>query len=227
VLRGPATDPESISPIQPLTLVVRIFVVLLLLILLIRLPLAAQSDPDILLIRLVEGEGAVYPIGSRATRGITVQVTDETGKPVNNAAVVFRLPEDGPTGTFSSGTRTEAATTAADGRANVWGMQWNRTPGPLEVRITAAKGQARAGTVCGLYLSASESRNAEPRIAGQSHGVLGRWRSHKKIWMGVGIAAAAFVAVAAVSGRGTPSVATAAGVNAPNIGTPSIIIGKP
>lgn len=194
---------------------------------LLLLPLAGQNDPDILLIRIVEGEGAVYSIGSRATRGITVQVTDETGKPVNNAAVVFRLPEDGPTGTFSSGMQTEAATTAADGRANVWGMQWNRTSGPLEVRITAAKGQARAGTVCGLYLSASDSRNAEPRIAGQSNGVLSRWRSHKKIWIGVGIAAAAFVGVAAISGRGTPSVATAAGVNAPKIGTPSIIIGKP
>jgi hypothetical protein len=193
---------------------------------LLLLPLAGQNDPDILLIRIVEGEGAVYSIGSRATRGITVQVTDETGKPVNNAAVVFRLPEDGPTGTFSSGMQTEAATTAADGRANVWGMQWNRTSGPLEVRITAAKGQARAGTVCGLYLSASDSRNAEPGIAGQSNGVLSRWRSHKKIWIGVGIAAAAFVGVAAISSRGTPSAA-AAGVNAPKIGTPSIIIGKP
>lgn len=193
---------------------------------LLLLPLAGQNDPDILLIRIVEGEGAVYPVGSRATRGVTVQVTDETGKPVNGATVVFRLPEDGPTGTFSSGMPTEIVASGVDGRANVWGMQWNRVTGPLEVRITAAKGQARAGTVCGLYLSASESRNAEPRIAGQSNGVLSRWRSHKKIWIGVGIAAAAFVGVAAISSRGTPSAA-AAGVNAPKIGTPSIIIGKP
>ncbi len=188
-------------------------------------PLSAQNDPAILLIRIVEGEGAVYPIGSRATRGITVQVTDETGKPVDSAAVVFRLPDDGPTGTFSSGTQTEAVTTTADGRANVWGMQWNRVTGPMEVRITAAKGQARAGTVCGLYLNASDSRNAEPRIAGQSNGVLSRLGNHKKIWIGVGIAAAGFVAVAAISSRGTPSAA--ATVNAPQIGTPSIIIGKP
>ncbi len=206
---------------------VRISVVLVLFVLLLRLPLEAQSDPDILLIRVVDGEGAVYPIGSRATRGVTVQVTDETGKPVDNAAVVFRLPPDGPSGTFSSGMQTEVAATTADGRANVWGMQWNRVTGPLEVRITAAKGQARAGTVCGLYLTASESRNAEPRIAGQSQGVLSRWRNHKKIWIGVGVAAAAFVGVAAVSSRGTPSVGAAAGVNAPQIGTPTIIIGKP
>jgi hypothetical protein len=178
-----------------------------------------------LLIRIVEGEGAVYPIGSRATRGITIQVTDETGKPVDNAAVVFRLPEDGPTGTFSSGMPTEVVPTGADGRANVWGMQWNRVTGPLEVRITAAKGQARAGTVCALYLSNALTNalsSSEPRPS-----KAGGWRGHKKIWIGVGIAAAAFVGVAAVSSRGTPSPAAAAGVNAPHIGTPSIIIGKP
>jgi hypothetical protein len=114
---------------------------------------------------------------------------------------------------------TEVITTSADGRANVWGMQWNRVTGPMEVRITAAKGQARAGTVCGLYLS-NALVSSEPR---QSKS--GGWRSHKKIWIGVGIAAAAFVGVAAVSSRGTPSAA--ATVNAPQIGTPSIIIGKP
>lgn len=188
---------------------------------LLLFPVAAQNDPSILLIRIVEGEGAVYAIGSRATRGVTVQVTDETGKPVDSAAVVFRLPEDGPSGTFSSGMRTEVVTTSADGRANVWGMQWNRMTGPLEVRITAAKGQARAGTVCGLYLS-NALVSSEPR---QSK--VGGWRNHKKIWIGVGIAAAAFAGTAAVSSRGTPSAATAAGVNAPQIGTPSIIIGKP
>ena len=40
-------------------------------------PMAGQSDPAILQIRILEGEGAVYPIGARATRGVTVQVTDE------------------------------------------------------------------------------------------------------------------------------------------------------
>jgi hypothetical protein len=196
--------------------VVRIIVALLLL----YPPLAAQNDPAILQIRIVEGEGTIYPIGSRATRGVTVLVTDETGKPVESAAVSFRLPEEGPTGEFSSGMRTEIVTTGADGRANVWGMQWNRVTGPLEVRITAAKGQARAGTVCGLSLSntlvAAEPRNMK---------TPSRWRNHKKIWIGVGIAAAAFVGVAALSSRGTPSAAAA--VNAPQIGTPSIIIGKP
>ena len=187
--------------------------------------LDGQSDPAILQIRIVEGEGAVYGIGSRATRGITVQVTDETGKPVDKAAVVFRLPDDGPTGTFSLGTQTEVVPTGADGRANVWGMQWNRTTGPFEVRITAAKGQARAGTVCALYLSNALTNNLSSSESRSSK--TGSWLHHKKIWMGVGIAAAGFVGAAAISSRGTPSPGAAQGVNAPKIGTPSIIIGKP
>ena len=195
---------------------VRFFVFLLIL----RLPLAAQIDPAILQIRIVEGEGAVYPIGGRATRGVTVQITDETGRPVDRVAVSFRLPDDGPTGAFSSGMRTEIATTSADGRASVWGMQWNRVTGPLQVRITAAKGLARAGTVCGLFLS-DAAVSTEPRSA-KAPG----WRSHRKIWLGIAIAAGAFAGVAAVTSRGTPGTTTGT-ANAPQIGTPTIIIGKP
>ena len=167
--------------------------------------LAAQNDPAILLIHIVEGEGAVYAIGSRATRGVTVQVTDETGKPVDSAAVSFRLPDDGPTGEFSSGMRTEIVPTGADGRANVWGMQWNRVTGPLEVRITAAKGEARAGTVCGLYLSNAlvtwrRTPQIRRRAAGEVTGRSGSESASRR---------RAFVGVAAVSSRGTPSAAAA------------------
>jgi hypothetical protein len=98
-------------------------------------------------------------------------------------------------------------------------MQWNRVSGPMEIRITAAKGQARAGTVCGLFLS--DAATAEPRAA-----TSGKGRSHRKLWIGVAVAAAAFGGVAASTSRGTPGQA-ASTVNAPQIGTPTIIIGKP
>jgi len=102
----------------------------------------AADAPSILTIRVAEGDGAAYPIGSRATRGVTVLVTDETGHPVEGATVSFTLPAEGPGGVFSSGGRTEIAATRADGRAAVWGMQWNHTAGAFEIRITAVKGQA-------------------------------------------------------------------------------------
>ncbi len=192
------------------------------------LPAAAQSDPAILQIRVIEGEGAVYATGSRATRGVTVRVTDETGKPVEGVAVTFRLPDDGPTGRFQSGERVEAEVTAADGTALVWGMEWNRTPGPFEVRITAAKGQASAGTVCPLYLSdALAAINAQP--GGPSTGGGGGGSGHKKLWIALAIAGAAVVGIAAASGGSASSGAVSAPSTAgtPRIGTPTITIGKP
>ncbi len=50
-----------------------------------------------------------YAAGSRATRGIAVQVFDGDGKTVEGASVAFQLPENGPTGVFSSGSRMELA----------------------------------------------------------------------------------------------------------------------
>ncbi len=140
-------------------------------------PILAQQDPAILQIKVVEGESAVYPIGSRATRGITIQVTDESGRPVDNAIVSFRLPEDGASGSFANGTKTDIATTRPDGRASAWGMQWNRTAGMLEVRITAAKGATRAGIVCSQYLTDAPESSAQ-KIRGASG-------SHKWLWIAV------------------------------------------
>src|SRR5437879_5619201 len=77
---------ESISLIRPL--------IRMLLVAYLVTAILAQ-DPAILQVRVVDGEGAVYAIGTRATRGVTVQVTDETGKPVEGASISFRLPEEG------------------------------------------------------------------------------------------------------------------------------------
>ena len=177
------------------------------------------QDPALLQIKIVEGEGAIYATGSRATRGITVQVTDETGKPVEAASVSFRLPDDGATGTFSNGSRTEIAVTGADGRAGVWGMQWNRTAGSMEVRVTAMKRTARAGTVCAMYLSDSP-------MAKHSNARMGP-RGHKWLWIGLaaGAAAAAGIAGAGLAARAGSSTASSAASVV--IGTPTIIIGSP
>jgi hypothetical protein len=175
--------------------------------------------PAILQIKVIEGDAAVYAIGSRATRGVTVQVSDETGRPVEGATISFRLPDDGPTGAFSSGGKTAIVTTKPDGRAAVWGMQWNRTPGLMEMRITAAKGQIRAGIVCSQYLS-----NAPDVVAAKSH--LGSGGNHRLLWILVGVAGAAGGALAAAAVGGKTSTTTAPST-AVQIGTPSIILGHP
>jgi len=177
---------------------------------------AAPEDPAVLQIRIVEGEGTVYALGSRATRGITVEITDETGKPVGGAAVSFQLPADGPGGVFSNGSRSDIVTTRADGAASVWGMQWNRSAGSFEVRITAVKGAARAGTMCPQYLSAGkvESAGGGSRIG------------HKWLWIGVAVGAGVG-AGAVIAGRaGKPASGPTAETSA-IIGSPTIALGHP
>ena len=187
--------------------------------LIVWLPLrAAANDAALLQIHIVEGDGAVYSLGARATKGVTVQVTDETGKPVDGAMVSFRLPEDGPGGNFSNNSKTEIATTAADGRAGVWGMQWNKTAGAFEVHITAVKGQARAGTVCALYL-----REGPGPEAGSGSGHSG----HKWLWVALVAAGAAGGAGIAARGAGSGSGSTVAAVSTVRIGTPTISLGHP
>jgi len=184
-------------------------------------PLKAQ-DPAILQVRVVEGDGAVYAVGSRATKGIGIQVTDETGKPVDGATISFRLPDNGPTGTFANGSRTEIATTRADGRASAWGMQWNRSPGLLEIRITAVKGETRAGILCSQYLT-----DAPDAKVGGSHGSHNIGSSHKWLWIAVAVAGAAGGSIAAVAIGGKTSTAPAASTATVTIGVPSITLGHP
>ncbi|MDP9112295.1 MAG: hypothetical protein M3O20_01285 [Acidobacteriota bacterium] len=176
------------------------------------------ENPTLLAIRLTEGDGAIYPKGSRATRGLTVVITDETGRPVEGATVSFSLPGEGPSGLFSSGSRTEIATTHADGRAAVWGMQWNRTSGPFEIRIMAVKGQARAGTVSSQFLSdATEVKDAAaPKDRGR----------HKLLWISVIIAGAAVAGVAGVvAAKGSAAAAAGSAVTPLQIGTPTVSLG--
>jgi len=186
---------------------------------LVAFSIMMAQAPAILQVRVVEGDGAVYSVGSRATRGITVQVTDEAGKPVEAASVSFRLPDEGPGGAFSTGSKSEIATTRADGRASVWGMQWNRTAGSFEVRVTVVKGPTRAGTVCAQFLSDSPAAAASAR--------MGPRRGHKWLWIALavgGAAAGAVVATGLASKAGSGTSATPPGLT---IGTPTIILGHP
>lgn len=171
-----------------------------------------------------------YPLGSRATRGITVVITDESGNPVDGAAVSFGLPEMGPTGVFSNGAKSEITTTHADGRASVWGMQWNRLAGSFDVRITATKGQARAGTVCSQKL-----------VEAPGPPVTSLGSSHKWLWIGLAAAGAVGAGVGIAATRGSPAgscsstvvltanpcTAAADPLGITTIGQPTITIGHP
>jgi len=183
---------------------------------------AVSADASVIVqLRVVEGEGVTYRTGTRATRGITVLVTDEAGLPLDMASVSFRLPDQGATGTFNSGLRTEVVVTGPDGRASVWGMQWNKTPGTVEIHITAVKEQARTGIVSTQYLSDAVALKAGGEgVFTASHGA-----GHKWLWIaGIAGLAAGGAAFALLRSKGTPSPSASTGLS---VGAPSITVGQP
>ena len=175
------------------------------------------ADFAILHLKIVEGDGTVYAPGSRATRGVTVEVTDETGRPVPGVAVSFQLPDSGPSGEFMNGGRTEIATTKDDGRATVWGMRWSKLPGNVNLRITAAKDGVRAGIVSTQYIDASVPV-AAVKVARRGHSKL-----LVVALVAAGVAGVGFAAGSMQGSKSTPATTT----QPPSIGTPTVIIGGP
>jgi hypothetical protein len=196
--------------------------------LVLALSCTATAQVAILQIRVIEGEGAVHAPGSRSTRPLTVEVTDETGKPVEGAAVSFHLPEEGPGGVFGNGMRTEVAVTDSHGNASVHGLQLNRASGPFQIRIVASKEQARAGMVSFQYIAGTGSGavpGGHPATAGSSHG----YRKWIVVALVVGGGAAAGILAAGRSGS-TPAPSaptTPAQTVTLTIGAPTITVGKP
>jgi hypothetical protein len=181
----------------------------------------ALAQVAILQIRVIEGEGAVHLPGSRSSRPITVEITDETGKPVAGAAVSFHLPEGGPSGAFANGLRTEVVIADVHGRASLHGLLVNRVPGRFQIRILASKEQARAGTVSFQYVAESRGGAAKADAASTSR--------RKWIVVAAAVAGGAVAGIVAMrGGAASPAAAPVAPVPAVlSIGPPSITVGKP
>lgn len=205
----------------------------------------------VLHIRVIEGEGAVNAAGSRTSRPLSVEVTDETGKPVEGASVSFHLPEEGPGGTFGNGLRTDVTVTDARGRANLHTMVLNRTPGRFAIRIVASKEQARAGMALFQYIAepkngssasstASSSTASAPGSPASStassapnSGKSGPSFMHGPLkWVVLGVlAGGAAAAGALLAGKSNAAASAPASTGASaatiSIGSPSLTVGKP
>jgi hypothetical protein len=182
----------------------------------------ALAQVAILQIRVIEGEGAVHLPGSRGTRPITVEITEETGKPVSGAAVTFHLPENGPGGAFVNGLRTEIVITDGHGHASLYGLLANRIPGRFQIRILASKEQARAGTVSFQYVAELKGGAAARSTASGGH----------RKWIAVAAAVAGGAAAGVLATRGGAASVAAVVPSAPSptvltIGAPGITVGKP
>lgn len=197
---------------------------------------AFSAETVLIQIRVLEGEGAVNIAGAKASRPITVQITDETGKPVSGAGVTFRLPEESPTGFFDTGLKSEIQITSGDGRASAWGIAWGNEPGPVKVRVTATKDVARAGIIVSQFVTAPTATAAVGVVAVKpvvhNEPVVAPKKKSNRWWV-VGLAGGGALAAGILAGRGgaaavtSPSNPTAPPIPTISIGQPTITVGKP
>jgi hypothetical protein len=158
---------------------------------------------------------------SRSGNSLVVEITDEIGRPVAGATVSFQLPEDGPSGVFATGLRTEVAMTDGQGRAAVRNFRVNSVPGPFEIRVTAAKDGVRAGMLSRQYIAGVDARKTTAKRSRTKWLVLAG--------MAAGVAAAG-VAVGPGGGnsQGAPPAPPAVSPPAISIGAPThVSIGAP
>jgi hypothetical protein len=203
----------------------------------------ATAQVAILQIEVLEGDGGVYAPGSKAARPLIVEVTDEMGRPVAGAAVSFHLPEDGPSGTFANGLRTDVAVTDEHGRAAPRALLFNRVPGQLSVRIIATKEQATAGTLAMENIADPAAVKEAPKFdKNKAVAVMGRPRArdispgpghgHKKLIVilgavAAGAAAGMLVTRTAGSKSGSSTATPETTATPPTIGAPTVSVGKP
>jgi len=100
--------------------------------------LPAQTLPTELNIVVVEGEGAVNPVGQRVPHDPAVRVEDENHKPVTGAVVVFTLPTSGATGEFGNGSKTLTVTTDHTGMASAQRLKMNAIAGKVPIHVNAS-----------------------------------------------------------------------------------------
>src|SRR5271163_4015643 len=176
-----------------------IFLIFLLLFDFCCLPSFGQ-EPQ-LRVLVVEGDGTINNIKQRVNVELVVEVRDDTQKLIEGAAVVFFLPAQGPSGTFSSGTKTLTTRTDHLGRASAPGIHPNSQTGKFDIRVTASVG----GQTASATITQTNISGASPGGGGMSFGT--------KAWIILaicgGVVAGAVIAAthkSSSSSSGTPPI---------------------
>jgi hypothetical protein len=163
---------------------------------------------------VLEGDGAINFIKQRVAREATIQVVDENNKPVAGAMVLFTLPDTGPGGSFSDGSKTQISYTDAAGRATAMGFKANSIVGPFKLNVTASANGMAANTVVvsqtNIVVAAGAAAGAGGSAAGKAAGTgtavaTGVSKTLIIVLVAAGGAAAAGAAAAAKGGGSSSS----------------------
>jgi len=158
-------------------------------------PVAPIPMVENLKILVLEGQRSVNSTARHIGIQPVVEVRDENDRPVEGAAVVFRLPPSGPGGSFAGNSPTFRATTNAQGQAGASGFVPNDQQGRFDIHVTATI-QNRTGE---MTISQTNSPNTLSLL-----GPTSQKRSifrNKYLYIGVGAAIGLGVALALTLGH--------------------------
>jgi hypothetical protein len=147
---------------------------------------------------VIEGENAVNRIKARTATQPVVEVRDESDKPVPGAEVIFYLPANGPGAVFYPYTHNQTVKTDAQGRASASDMSPNDQEGRFFIRVTASSG-VKTGTA---RITQTNSMSGGVQMSSGSS-------SRKKLYIILGVAAAAAIGGGIAASRGSDTAVTA------------------
>jgi hypothetical protein len=98
----------------------------------------AQPAPAKLNVLIIEGESAINNVKQPTAREPIVQVEDGDHHPVAGAAVLFTLPDSGPSGVFEGGGRSLVVKADRAGRAVAKGFKVNKIQGKFQIQVQAS-----------------------------------------------------------------------------------------
>lgn len=109
-------------------------------VLLAAAPLRAVDPipPRQLLVTVTQGDNAEHDIQAPSEIDITVRVTDQAQMPIQNAVVVFQLPQSGPGGSFLNDSRFATVMSDEQGMASARGFRANSAVGEYAVIVTVS-----------------------------------------------------------------------------------------
>ena len=94
--------------------------------------------PPSIKVEIVAGQAATNNIKTQKGAEPVALVTDERGQPVSGVMVIFTLPDTGPGGTFTDGSRRAIVYTNSEGKAMARGLTPNMTPGKFQIMVNAS-----------------------------------------------------------------------------------------
>jgi hypothetical protein len=118
----------------------RVGLVMVLAALLAAAPLRAVDPipPRQLVVTVTQGEGVEHDIQMPREIDITVRVADQAQMPIQNAVVVFQLPQSGPGGSFLNDSRFATVMSDEQGMASARGFRANSAVGEYAVLVTVS-----------------------------------------------------------------------------------------